>query len=90
VKRDAAGVYTEVEIGRKEAEIGRKESRTGVLTLCCLPSELELAASAVYPLERHYQLGLERSLKRDMGLELQHIQVVVAPPASSSAFDSIL
>jgi hypothetical protein len=43
-KRDATGVYT-------EAEIGRKESRTGVLTLCCLPSELELAASAVYPSE---------------------------------------
>jgi hypothetical protein len=43
-----------------------------------------------YGLERHYQLGLERSLKRDMGLELQHNQVVVAPPASSSAFDSIL
>jgi hypothetical protein len=30
-------------------------------------------------LERHYHLDLERSLKRDTGLELQHVQVVVAP-----------
>ena len=35
-----------------------------------------------YGLERHYQLGLERSLKRYMGLELQLVRVVVAPPAS--------
>jgi hypothetical protein len=33
-------------------------------------------------LEIHYQLCLERSLKRYMGLELQLVRVVVAPPAS--------
>lgn len=46
-----------------EAEIGRKESRTGVLTLCCLPSELELAASAVYPSE---ELKLASSAADDL------------------------